>query len=114
MSALPVNLKETNFYEECHDAGWHVTLVTRENLLDAPWSWTSLNEVKTVANQATTEDYIRAVTNIAGTHPIDRIVGIDEFDVLTAAKAREHLQIEGMSNSSRAAFSRQIADAECR
>ncbi len=91
--------KGNEFYEECHDADWHVTLVTRENLLDSPWSWTSLGEVKTVSNQATTEDYVRAVINIAGNHPIDRVVGIDEFDVLTAAKAREHLQIEGMSNS---------------
>ena len=91
--------KGNEFYEECHEAGWHVTLVTRENLLDSPWSWTALSEVKTVSNQATEEDYVRAVTNLAGQHPIHRIVGIDEFDVLTAAKAREHLQIEGMSNS---------------
>ncbi len=91
--------KGNEFFEECHDAGWHVTLVTRERLLDSPWSWTSLSEVKTVSDGATTEDYIRAVVNLAGLHPIYRIVGIDEFDVLTAAKAREHLQIEGMSNS---------------
>jgi len=55
--------------------------------------------VKTVENDAVTEDYIRVAANIAGSNPIDRIVGIDEFDVLTAAKAREHLQIEGMSGS---------------
>jgi len=91
--------KGNEFFEECHDAGWHVTLVMPEKLLDASWSWTSLSEVKTVSNQATTEDYIRAVVNITGLHPIHRVVGIDEFDVLTAAKAREHLQIEGMSNS---------------
>ncbi len=91
--------KGNEFFEECHEAGWHVTLVTRERLLDSPWSWTSLSEVKTVSDGATTEDYIRAVVNLAGLHPIHRVVGIDEFDVLTAAKAREHLQIEGMSNS---------------
>ena len=91
--------KGNEFFEECHEAGWHVTLVTREKLLDSPWSWTSLGEVKTVSDQAKTEDYIRAVVNLAGLHPVHRIVGIDEFDVLTAAKAREHLQIEGMSNS---------------
>lgn len=91
--------KGNDFYEECHEAGWHVTLVTRESLLDAPWAWTSLSEVKTVPDHAITEDYIRTVVNIAGTHPIHRIVGIDEFDVMPAAKAREHLQIDGMSNS---------------
>ncbi len=91
--------KGNEFFEECHDAGWHVTLVTRERLLDSPWFWTSLSEVKTVSDGATTEDYVRAIGNLSGLHPIHRVVGIDEFDVLTAAKAREHLQIEGMSNS---------------
>ena len=91
--------KGNDFFEECHEADWHVTLVTRENLLDSPWYWTNISEVKTVANDAVTEDYVRAIVNIAGSHPIHRIVGVDEFDVLPAAKAREHLQIEGMSNS---------------
>ncbi len=91
--------KGNDFFEECHDAGWRVTLVTRDDLLDESWAWTGLSEVKTVRKDAGVEDYIRAVTNIAGRGTINRIVGIDEFDVLTAAKAREHLQIEGMSSS---------------
>ena len=91
--------KGNEFFEECHERNWRVTLVTSEKLLDAAWFWTSLGEVKTVRNDATAEDYIRAVTNIAGTRTIDRIVGIDEFDVLTAAKARAHLQLEGLSSS---------------
>lgn len=91
--------KGNEFLEECQNAGWHVTLVTRKKLLDEPWLWTSLNAVKTVEDEASPEDYIRAITNIAGTQPIQRIVGLDEFDVLTAAKAREHLQIEGLTGS---------------
>lgn len=91
--------KGNEFLEECQNAGWHVTLVTRKKLLDEPWLWTSLNAVKTVEDDASPEDYIRAITNIAGTQPIQRIVGLDEFDVLTAAKAREHLQIEGLTGS---------------
>lgn len=91
--------KGNEFLEECQEAGWHVTLVTREKLLDSPWVWTGLNQVKTVRDDAAAEDYVRAITNLAGTQPIHRIVGLDEFDVLTAAKAREHLQIEGISNS---------------
>lgn len=91
--------KGNDFFEECHEAGWRVSLVTREKLLDEPWMWTSISEVKTVPDEATTNDYIRAVTNLAGARKIDRIVGIDEFDVLNAAKAREHLQIDGINNS---------------
>ncbi|MBS1797842.1 MAG: ATP-grasp domain-containing protein [Acidobacteria bacterium] len=91
--------KGNEFLEECRNAGWHVTLVTRKDLLDYPWSWTSIDDVKTVEHHAPIDDYIRVIANIAGSRPVDRIVGLDEFDVLTAARAREHLQLEGLSNS---------------
>jgi biotin carboxylase len=90
--------KGNDFLEECHEAGWQVTLVTREKLLDEPWLWTSISDAKTVPNEATSEDYVRAVTNVAGTGKIDRVVGLDEFDVINAAKAREHLQLEGLGS----------------
>jgi biotin carboxylase len=91
--------KGNEFLEECQSAGWHVTLVTRKKLLDEPWIWTALNDVRTVADDASPEEYVRAVTNIAGSTHIDRVVGLDEFDVITAARAREHLQLGGMSSS---------------
>lgn len=91
--------KGNEFLEECQNAGWHTTLVTRKKLLDEPWAWTSLNAAKSVGDDAQPADYIRAVANLAANQPIQRVVGLDEFDVLTAAKAREHLQIEGLSGS---------------
>lgn len=91
--------KGNEFLEECQNAGWRVTLVTRKMLLDEAWQWTALNEAKTVDDNAGVTDYVRAVTNIAGSMPIDRVVGLDEFDVLTAAVTREHLRIGGMTSS---------------
>jgi len=91
--------KGTEFLEEAHNAGWQVTLVTRNNLLDHDWNWDSIDDVKTVEADAGTMDYVRAVTNIAGSRAIDRVVGLDEFDVLTAAMTREHLALPGMSRS---------------
>lgn len=91
--------KGNEFLDEAHNAGWHVTLVTRKKLLDQPWLWTALNDVKTVEDNADQEEYIRAITNIAGGRAIDRVVGLDEFDVITAARAREHLQLGGMTSS---------------
>ena len=91
--------KGNEFLEEAQNSGWHVTLVTRKKLLDAQWAWTAINDVTTVEDNAQPVDYVRAVTNLAGSRPIDRIVGIDEFDVITAALAREHLQIDGMGSS---------------
>ncbi|MFL6375584.1 MAG: acetyl-CoA carboxylase biotin carboxylase subunit family protein [Pyrinomonadaceae bacterium] len=91
--------KGGEFLEEAHAADWRVTLVTRKQLLDEEWPWTSLNDVLTVDDDAGVLDYDRAISNLAGRQKIDRIVGLDEFDVLTAAMTREHLTIPGMSRS---------------
>ena len=92
--------KGNEFLEECQNAGWHVTLLTRENLSYADWSWTSLNELRTVDPKAQEEDYLREIVNIAVHQPVHHIVGLDEFDVLPSARAREYLQIyKGMSRS---------------
>jgi biotin carboxylase len=91
--------KGNEFLDEAHAGGWDVTLVTRKKLLDEGWSWTALGDVKTVDDHAVPEDYVRAVTNIAGSRTIDRVVGLDEFDVMTAARTREHLQLGGMTSS---------------
>lgn len=91
--------KGNEFLDEAQNAGWHVTLVTRKKLLDEPWVWTALNDVKTVEDNASPAEYMRAITNVAGARKIDRVVGLDEFDVTTAARTREHLQLGGMTSS---------------
>src|SRR5262249_40203697 len=91
--------KGNEFLEEAQNAGWRVTLVTRKKLLDQPWSSTAIDEVKSVEDNALLVDYVRVITKIAGSRWIDRIVGLDEFDVITAALAREHLQLPGMNSS---------------
>ncbi|REJ77625.1 MAG: ATP-grasp domain-containing protein [Acidobacteria bacterium] len=92
--------KGNDFLEEAQAAGWHVTLVTRDDLRDSAWAWTSLNDVHFVAKESQEEDYLRAIVNLAGKKRIDHVVGLDEFDVLPAARAREYLQIrKGMSRS---------------
>jgi biotin carboxylase len=91
--------KGGEFIEEAHNAGWYVTLITRRKLLSEAWPWDSIDDAKTVDDEAGVMDYIRTATNVAGSRAIDRIVGLDEFDVLTAAMAREHLNLPGMSRS---------------
>jgi len=91
--------KGNEFLEEAHDRGWRVTLVTRKKLLDEPWPWTAVDDVRSVEDHALPVDYVRAVTNIAGSQRVDRVVGLDEFDVITAALAREHMQLPGMNSS---------------
>ncbi len=91
--------KGAEFIEECQNSGWRVTLVTRKKTLDNPWPWTAINDVRSVDDDASALDYVRAVTNVAGSQQIDRVVGLDEFDVMTAAMAREHLNLPGMTCS---------------
>jgi len=93
------DFKGGEFIEECHYAGWHVTLVTRKKLLDEAWPWTAINDAKTVEDDAQMGDYVRAATNVVGERPIHKVVGLDEFDVITAALTREHLQLPGMTSS---------------
>ena len=93
------DFKGSEFIEECQNAGWHVTLVTRKKLFDSPWPWTAINDAKMVDDDAGVLDYVRAATTVAGSRPIDKVVGLDEFDVITAAMAREHLDLPGMSRS---------------
>ncbi len=99
IAIIASDYKGGEFIEECQNAGWHVTLVTRKKLLDEPWPWTAIDDTRTVENDAGVLDYVRAVTNLAGSRKIDKVVGLDEFDVLTAAMAREHLNLPGMSRS---------------
>jgi len=91
--------KGNEFLEEAQNAGWRVTLVTRKKLLDSPWPWTAIDEIKSVEDDALPVDYIRAITNVAGSRKVDRVVGLDEFDVITGALAREHLQLPGDNSS---------------
>jgi biotin carboxylase len=91
--------KGNEFLDEASNAGWHVTLVTKKKLLDEPWLWTAINDAKTVDDDAGVLDYIRVITNLSGSRTIDKVVGLDEFDVLTAAMTREHLALPGMSRS---------------
>lgn len=92
--------KGNEFIEEAQNAGWHVTLVTREDIKDSNWAWLSLNEIVTVPKDAREEEYLQAVVNHASKMPVHHVVGMDEFDVLPAARAREYLQIfKGMSRS---------------
>jgi biotin carboxylase len=104
--------KGTDFLTEAHNAGWDVTLVTRSSLAGEDWPRSVLAEVRTVPDDATDADYTRVITNIAGTRSVDRVVGLDEFDVINAAKVREYLQLAGMSSSQALKFRDKLAMRE--
>ena len=88
--------KGQDFMRECKRQGCRVLLVTAEKLRDADWPRESLDEMFYLPNELPLADIVQAVTHLARTQRIDRIVALDEFDMETASTLREHLRVPGM------------------
>ena len=81
---------------ECKRQGCKVLLLTAEKLRDADWPHESLDDTFYLPAELPLADMVQAVTHLAQTHNLDRIVALDEFDMETAATLREHLRVPGM------------------
>ena len=88
--------KGQEFMRECKRQGCRVILLTAEKLRDADWPRESLDDTFYLPAEISLADIVKAVTHLARTHKIDRIVALDEYDMETAATLREHLRIPGM------------------
>ena len=81
---------------ECKRGGCRVFLVTAERLRNADWPRESLDDTFYLPADLPLADIVQAVTHLARTQKLDRIVALDEYDMETAATLREHLRIPGM------------------
>ncbi len=81
---------------ECKRQGCRVLLVTAEKLRDADWPRDVLDDIFYLPEEIPLADIVKAVTHLARTRKIDRVVALDEFDMETAATLREHLRVPGM------------------
>jgi biotin carboxylase len=88
--------KGQEFMRECKRQGCRVLLVTAEKLRDADWPRESLDDTFYLPQELPLADIVQAVTHLARTQKIDRIVALDEFDMETASTLREHLRVSGM------------------
>ena len=88
--------KGQEFLRTCKSEGCCVLLLTIEKLRNADWPRESVDEFFYTPPDLHVDDMIRAVSYMARTHPLDRIVALDEFDMEHAAALREHLRIPGM------------------
>jgi biotin carboxylase len=118
MQSKPLNVicfatffKGGEFMRECKAAGCNVILVTKEKMLHEDWPRDVLNEVFALPNDASVELFLDLVSHIAKTNKPDRIVALEEFDVVVAALAREHLWIPGMSSVTAKTFRDKLAMA---
>ena len=88
--------KGQEFLRSTKNAGCRVLFLTLEKLRHADWPSEAIDEMFYMPEDLPTADIIRAVSFMARTHPIDRIVALDEFDMENVAVLREHLRIPGM------------------
>ncbi|MFZ0417062.1 MAG: ATP-grasp domain-containing protein [Candidatus Sulfotelmatobacter sp.] len=88
--------KGQEFMRECKRQGCRVILLTAEKLRDADWPRESLDDTFYLPAELPLADIVQAVTHLARTQKIDRIVALDEFDMETASTLREHLRVPGM------------------
>jgi len=88
--------KGQEFMRECKRAGCRVLLLTAEKLRNADWPRESLDDTFYLPEEIPLADIVQAVTHLARTQKIDRIVALDEYDMEAAATLREHLRVPGM------------------
>src|ERR1700691_2246061 len=88
--------KGQEFMRECKRLGCRVILLTVEKLRDGDWPRESLEDTFYLPEEITLSDIVKAVTHLARTKKLDRIVALDEYDMETAATLREHLRVPGM------------------
>jgi biotin carboxylase len=101
--------KGGEFMRECKAQGCNVILVTKEKMLHEDWPRDFLDDVFAVPNDAPVELFLDLVSHLAQSAKPDRIVALEEFDVVMAALAREHLCLPGTSSSTAKAFRDKLA-----
>jgi biotin carboxylase len=101
---LATYFKGADFMRECKAHGCHVVLVTKEKMLGEDWPRESLDDLIAVPNDAGPALFIDLLAFLARQRRIDRIVALEEFDVVTAGLMREHLCLPGLSSSGAKVF----------
>jgi len=101
--------KGGDFMRECQARGCQVILITKEKMLHEEWPREVIDEIFAVPNDAPVELFFDLVSHIAKTRKVDRIVALEEFDVIIAALAREHLCLPGMTSSTAKTFRDKLA-----
>jgi hypothetical protein len=95
--------KGHEFLRQAKRQGCGVLLLTSLSLQNkAQWPTESIDEIFYMPDQDhgwDRADVIKAVSYLARTRVIDRIVALDDFDVELAAALREHLRLPGMGET---------------
>jgi biotin carboxylase len=96
---LATYFKGVDFIRECKAQGCNVVLITKEKMLQEDWPRESLDDLIAVPNDAGPALFIDLVAFLSRKMKVDRVIALEEFDVVTAALIREHLCLPGLSSS---------------
>jgi biotin carboxylase len=106
---LASEYKGLPFIEEAHRLGARILLLVKEKVADNAWPFTKIDGFFKMPDLFTQPDITYAVSYLARSHKIDRIVALDDYDVATAASLREHLRLPGMNESTARHFRDKLA-----
>jgi biotin carboxylase len=101
---LATYFKGVDFIRECKAHGCNVVLITKEKMLNEDWPRDSLDDLYAVPNDASPPLFIDLVAFLSKRMKVDRVIALEEFDVVTAALIREHLCMPGLSASDAKVF----------
>ncbi|MBP1607428.1 MAG: argininosuccinate lyase [Acidobacteria bacterium] len=101
--------KGNDFLRQCKAHGCHVILIVKDKLKDEEWARESVDVFLPIANDATPDDFVHVVSQMARTRRLDRVVALEEYDVMTAALIREHLRVPGMGTTTARLFRDKLA-----
>jgi len=109
---LATYFKGGDFIRECKRLGCNVILITKEKMLQEDWPRDCIDQLMAVPNDADALLFIDLVAFLAREMKPDRVIALEEFDVMTAGLIREHFCLPGMNSSSARTFRDKLRMAE--
>lgn len=107
---LAGDVKGQRLITECKQQGCRVFVLTRQALQgDEAWPHDDVDEFYYMPSLTKKDEVINAVSYLARTEKIDRIIPLDDFDVEIASTLREHLRIPGMGDTTARNFRDKLA-----
>src|SRR5918997_4578674 len=103
------HFKGGDFLAECKRQGARVGLVTRKRTEHEAWPREAIDELLVLPDDAGGELVVHAVGHLARSNKLQRVVALEEFDVVTAALAREHLRLPGPTSTEARQFRDKLA-----
>ncbi len=89
--------------------GARILLLTAEKHREGNWPHASIADLHTMADDASPEEVLRKVRQLARHMHIARVVALDEFDLEAAALVREDLRLPGMGQTTTRHFRDKLA-----